>query len=593
MTRRLFRLHFVAVTGVSLIVTMALAMLSIPHRASIVQGETDPRPELGQLVRVVGRQRRFIPRLTGGFLYGDLPAVTRGRAAASSVSPEVIIEAARIEQAANRFPTARARAAAASARLVLGDVDVATAALERLLEDDPHQPAWWSDLAAAYLIRGADQGRQDDLVRALDAAARARALAPRMAEGRFNMALALDQNALADQAQAEWDAYARIEAERGWMTEGRRRQMPNPATDLERWNDARRRLMAVDSELDDGEATQLATAFPQRVRELIDDDMLPSWGEAEDTSRAAAILRRAAQLADALAATGGDGMPAIVCRTLRVAAADATRRARAARGVALYGNGRALFARANHEHALTTLNLAERELRAAGTPFWAWAAAYGAASQRALHQWQAALDRATLVARFAETNGFSSLQARTSWTSALALSDLGEPLRASRLIGESIDGFLRSREDENAGAVASAGADLARTIGDRRLSWTLLARALDTAPIERAPVRRYLRYYNASLFARRDQLPYAAMVFQNQAVEAARACAETGALGQALTQRAAIRLALGQKDEAASDLRSARNGRSAAGHGQRSGSSAASARPRGRHPRSGFSDTPA
>src|SRR4029078_10888676 len=56
----------------------------------------------------------------------------------------------------------------------------------------------------------------------------------------------------------------------------------------------------------------LAVTFRQPLRELVEDDLLPLWADAQregDSIRTAAVLARTRSIANALIALGGDTMP--------------------------------------------------------------------------------------------------------------------------------------------------------------------------------------------------------------------------------------------------------------------------------------------
>lgn len=85
------------------------------------------------------------------------------------------------------------------AQLLMGDKSAAIASLEAASRQEPRDAAFWSDLAAAHLAAGA-VGDRDELTRALAAANRAVALAPKSPAAHFNRALALEH--LGDRAAA-------------------------------------------------------------------------------------------------------------------------------------------------------------------------------------------------------------------------------------------------------------------------------------------------------------------------------------------------------------------------------------------------------
>jgi CHAT domain-containing protein len=183
------------------------------------------RSELRGLVRAAGTVRTFEGRLTGGFAYGVLspsPAGTgQGRTARLNVEFEAAIIDSRVHRSEESASLLEARGVAS---LLRGRPADAVADIEIALMRAPARGDWWSDLAAAYLVRAGTDKNPEDLVRALDAARRAVEGAPASAEARFNLALALEASHLRDAAAQAWSDYLEIDAASPWANEARARQ---------------------------------------------------------------------------------------------------------------------------------------------------------------------------------------------------------------------------------------------------------------------------------------------------------------------------------------------------------------------------------
>lgn len=180
-----------------------------------------PRPdasqgsaELAALVEAMGSTRLVEPRLTGGFAYGPVQAVTRG-AAPANLDAQVAF--ARIDKAAAERPSPATRRAHAASLLLQRRPDDAITVLEELTRQQPQDAAAWSDLAAARIVRGAG----DDAPAALQAADRARALDPRRPEALFNRALALERLGRRAESRAAWESYLAADPKSGWAGEAR------------------------------------------------------------------------------------------------------------------------------------------------------------------------------------------------------------------------------------------------------------------------------------------------------------------------------------------------------------------------------------
>jgi tetratricopeptide (TPR) repeat protein len=188
------------------------------------------------LVEAVGERRFFEPRLTGGFKYG--PRVSNKRSTASgpdSGSWDMLAAAGELRaRAANSSGGARASRAAAA--LFAGDVEMAVAGYEQLLQDDPGTAAWASNLAAALLVHAADEGetldrRDRDAESALRHAEAALRLDSELPEARFNRGLALKALGRSEEAQ---QTFTEIERQGGSWSAAAREQLRDISEALKR-----------------------------------------------------------------------------------------------------------------------------------------------------------------------------------------------------------------------------------------------------------------------------------------------------------------------------------------------------------------------
>ena len=225
--------------------------------------------------------------------------------------------------------------AMATARLVTGDVDGAVIALERVVSTDPSNAAAQSDLAAAYLARARTRDHSEDWPSALAAADRAIRLRPDLAEAQFNRALALEALALRSGASGAWSQALAHAGGDGWGQEA----------DLHA-----RQLSAAPARLDTDTVLNdlLGSPTPEAVerlidadgllaRELVEDRLLPLWGEAvlaKRSDNATRLLVAADLIAQGLQRTVGDGFTVRVvaaarsgCRETELARAHLTWRA--------------------------------------------------------------------------------------------------------------------------------------------------------------------------------------------------------------------------------------------------------------------------
>jgi hypothetical protein len=170
--------------------------------------------EMAPLVSIVGAHRPLEPRLAE-FPYAPTPVVTRGPAEAANF--ELAARADQIREEIAGRTGDPANAARGVLYLLLGKPDDAVKWLELASSSPSVTPQMWSDLAAAYLARGA----AGDFERALAAADRAVTAKPDMLEGSFNRALALEALGRRADAAAAWNAYLSHDSASAWAAEAR------------------------------------------------------------------------------------------------------------------------------------------------------------------------------------------------------------------------------------------------------------------------------------------------------------------------------------------------------------------------------------
>ena len=205
--------------AVAAAVTVAIRV----DRPGSLLGPRSDRPELQELVAAVANEpTRPVEGRLSGFPYLPPPSATRGLGDRSP-SPDVRIAAATIEKRNAGDQSPATRGALGVAYLVLGDIDRSVDALEEAVQRDSANAPYQTDLSAAYLARARLQGSAGDWTKALAAAERAIALAPRQPEAYFNKAIALEGLRLKQQALDAWAADAAVESVPAWAAEARRR----------------------------------------------------------------------------------------------------------------------------------------------------------------------------------------------------------------------------------------------------------------------------------------------------------------------------------------------------------------------------------
>src|SRR5262245_50329284 len=253
-------------------------------------------------------------RLTESRLWGTghyAPWAGHDRGGDSRPAPAVIALAARAQQdyLDGAGPLGDYGLAVAAA----GDLDEGIEALESAARAGPRQAEWFTDVAALYLERN----HPVDVVRALDASARASVRAAGNPAPLFSAALALGRLHLTGQAVAAWKRYLTSDDSAGWKREA------NEA--LTTLSIAPPESRTPDFTLE--RAADLAKTHPEQARIEFETRALPEWAR-----RCRAGGPKPSQLLSLLARTLADSTHDMLyvrtvadAEALRCGSAEATR----------------------------------------------------------------------------------------------------------------------------------------------------------------------------------------------------------------------------------------------------------------------------
>jgi CHAT domain-containing protein len=502
-----------------------------------------------------GETRPTAARLTG-FRYGPLPSAARtvgGRGA----RPDVRIAAARIEKRASRQISARSGAALGIAYLVTGSLDEAVDILERASQMAPTAASIQSDLAAAYLERGDQFHRAEDVVVALNYSERAVRTDAALTEAWFNRALALERLNLKEQAVIAWQDYSAHDTTSPWAREANERQAlaGSASRQSTTWDQARDGIESFEAaRVSDG-----VTRFPQEARDLFERTTLAAWAdahEARDDAGMRLTLGRVRMLAATLERTTGDKLPTEAASALETCALRPRCADRAAVGLRAFRSGRDAYDRRVMANAEREFVAAREALATAGNPMRYWADFYLAGSAFYAKQFADALTSARALAPVARAHRYLNLEARSEWLMGVV------PVMQSDL-DAGIPHYLRSVElFETTGEVGNQVAILARLgqayhdAGDLASAWRYQDRAFRIADrsSDRMAVGSLLL---ASVsFCLAHDLPEAALHFQKAAVNNATTL-PAAQRAESTVQLARILSQLGRFDEARAQLVSA------------------------------------
>ena len=485
--------------------------------------------------------RPFAARLAGGFSYAPVAVPTRGTADPAAI--DVRLAAARLEKRLTQDRRPATLADFAAGALMTGRTAEAIAALTEASLVSPADGRILSDLAAAYLVRSSAAGTSpdEDQVRALDAACAAVANEPLLAEAWFNRALAMDGILPRAAVDTAWQDYLRIDKGTRWSDEARDHVRPaHPATALD--------VRTVP--LDDVPAAVRANM--QRAREAVIEDLAPAWAAAvaaHHPAAAADTAMRIATVGDVLATEAHDPFTQRVAASLR-SPANRTDTAH------LF----LVYAQARRDYLAERRDEAERGFRrlysqvAPDNPLRTWTAvqlATIAIDRRDIDPARRLLAEPERLARQA---GFRAAHARVLWLRGLVEHQSNHIDAALDDYEKAAATFAAMGERENELAVYTAAADNLRLRGERRRSWTYVLTVLARAGELSTPLRRYLAFFNASLFAADEGWLRASLAFEDSAVHEAADTPSVGPMVEAQTTKARLQLRMGDEAAAAASL---------------------------------------
>lgn len=491
------------------------------------------------LASAVSTTLPFHARLSGGFAPSKVGPTRAAGDRAPELSPDTRIAIALLEKRAIETPTPQALADLGVGYLVQGDIDRAITTIEDAASQMT-TAAPWSDLSAAYLAKAerTPARRVEYLARALEAAEQSLKIA-RTNEALFNRALARDGLAPFTGSPAPWSEYTSSERDPAWRdAAAQEANNDRPIDDVrDRW-EARRKELAAHLEANDAAfANETARLHPEAAIEILEQELLVS----ERT------LPQAALLASAIAAATSDPMftdEVAAVRRHPIELIDAHQRY--LKAVTLYGANKIAGARPAMTGALDVF----RRLNA---PYRLWAETRLAAADWREGQFDAAHRALERVAREARARRYTSVLGRVFVQQAEIFKSewrLTEAL-AARRAGASQ--YESAGQLENANSAYSNLADDLRILGQSQDSWTAIGSALENLTHLRRPLRRYLLLYNASLFASRQDLYNAALIFQDAAVREAEG-ANPDALTEAVLHRALVQARRGDQSSATADF---------------------------------------
>lgn len=256
----------------------------------------------------------------------------------------------------------------ARALLLGGELGAAKHLLQKITSRRGAHVTTWNDYAAAL---HADAAPDDalQLSMSLAAADRALDLQPTMPEALFNRALILDALALHGEAASACKKYLEVDSSSEWAREIRERlrNIESARSRIAAWRDVIDDLERAAEAGDELFINDVATTYPEEARRR-SDLYLARWGErflARDRDGAARMLMLCRVIGRALESNRGESLVADAVRAIEVSGGS---REHLARAHVSYEQGRKAIARRENALALRTLDEAQRQFRAHGSP---------------------------------------------------------------------------------------------------------------------------------------------------------------------------------------------------------------------------------
>jgi len=462
----------------------------------------------------------------------------------ASQSPALLTSASIVGREIEERPTADALHA--GALLEMSQPDTTTASLSRpvayldaAVRLGDTSSATLTDLAGALLARAGHSHDAADVVQALNAGARAVAADSHAKAARFDVALALSNLGLIEQANIAWSNYLNLDSTSLWSQTARRylaavrsalRAAPNVRHEGVGWADT------------------LARVDAQRARTFGWDSLLAAWAITSlrhDSMAAGRNIRQAEELGRSLIADGDDASLAQATTEIEIGMGDSAATTTLARAHLAYAAGSERYQQGDYAAA-------ERE----------FAAALGRArGSRALSEWSRLFHGASLIYLGRTRRGLRELHA------AMATRDTAEDLallgRGHWMLGTTLlrsdrvndaevqfslaeHAFARVHERENLGAVQCMLADAEFRIGSPK-RYESMQHAMQSLLPYRHSVWLHDLLYTASRGAAADGFTDAALYVQREGVAVASTSSEPMSIVEARLSLARLLLQAGQR----------------------------------------------
>jgi CHAT domain-containing protein len=431
----------------------------------------------------------------------------------------------------------------------------AEGSLRQALATAANRGAILSDLGAVELEWAQRKGNAEALVRAIEYSQQALDEGADAGPARFNLALALSELGVVEEAQTEWHRLLVREPRGPWAAEARQRLAAlGPADGQARGQEIATRLSVAVAGNDRKSSLASSRIDRQRAREWVESDLLPKWANAklvDDGPLAAATLDEALALAAELSALTGDRL--LVDSVSSIGRATPAQTAQLLRGHVAYAEGLPLLQTRKLDAAAARFSEAEAAFTAGASPFALWATFQRALVLQYLQRPDEAEATLERLARKAEGHRYLALEGRIHWVRGLATSLLGRVEESNEHYRAAAADFCRAGEQQNLAVTESLlGAGLAK-LSHHEAAWTLAASALSRRSSIFYLGRLQAILQDAVFHAHRQGMLRAGLRLANEHVVVALSEGTEDDVHNAFMRRAALHEALGNSAAARVD----------------------------------------
>jgi CHAT domain-containing protein/tetratricopeptide (TPR) repeat protein len=407
------------------------------------------------------------------------------------------------------------------------------------------------DLSAALLMRGGRHKSVRDVVEALDVSAQAVRIEPRNRAARFDIAVALSELGLADEARQAWSDYLGVDSTSLWTVQASLYLA-----------DARRVVHGAENDsLVDAHPSleSLALRDAQHARLVGWDTLLVTWARAaliDNRAEQSRALRVTERLGDAIVDAHGDGSLATAARAIANPTLPAGSVRALARGHLAYAAGQRAYEQGDFAHAR---GLFERAIQNAkvSPALLAWSRIFHAATLIYLGNSDPGTRELRRVLARIDASKYPALVARSHWMLGTTMLRADRVRAALHEFDLAAGLFEASREGENLGAVRCLIADTKFRVGTRD-DYEAMHQALQTLLPYRRSVWLHDLLYTAAKAAAADGYANAALYFQREGITVASSTAEPLSIVEARLSLARLLTALNRPADALREVDASR-----------------------------------